>query len=113
MHLRYFRVRDEMFKRFRPIRRNSKVGIIVGIFKRLPHRKFILVGDSGEKDPEVYRFLAKRFPENVAAILIRNVAGKPLDEKRMRKLYSLPKPIDVRVFTQADEIADALSCITA
>lgn len=108
MHLRYFRVRDEMFKRFRPIRRHSKVGIIAGIFKLLPQRKFVLVGDSGEKDPEIYRFLAKRFPTQVAAILIRNVASKPLDNKRLQKLQSLPQPIDVRLFTQAAEISNAL-----
>jgi hypothetical protein len=44
----------------------------------------------------------------VAAILIRNVASKPLDMKRLQKLQSLPQPIDVRVFTQAAEISDAL-----
>lgn len=108
MHLRYFRVRDEMFKRFRPIRHNSKVGIIVGIFKRLPQRKFILVGDSGEKDPEIYRFLAKRYPDRVAAILIRNLTSKPLSEKRLRKLKSLASPTTVQLFTQATEIADAV-----
>jgi hypothetical protein len=106
MHLRYFRVRDEMFKRFRPIRRNTKVGIIVGIFKMLPQRKFVLVGDSGEKDTEIYRFLARRFPTQVSAILIRNLAESPLEGKRLRKLRSLPAEIDVRLFSDPQEIRD-------
>lgn len=109
MHLRYFRVRDEMFKRFRPIRHNSKVGIIVGILKRLPFRQFILVGDSGEKDPEIYRFLAKRFPEQVRAILIRNVPARPLQGKRLRKLSAIPDGTELRIFEHAHEIADVVA----
>ncbi len=108
MHLRYFRVRDEMFKRFRPLRRNVKVGIIVGIIKALPKRRFILVGDSGEKDPEIYRFLAKRFPRNVAAILIRNLKANPLVGKRATKLLTLPNTIDVKIFEQAEDISSVV-----
>ena len=108
MHLRYFRVHDEMFKRFRPIRRNSKVGIIVGILKRLPQRKFVLVGDSGEKDPEIYRFLARRFPHRIAAILIRNVKARPLDSKRLRKLRAMDPATQLRIFEHPAEIADIL-----
>ncbi|MFN3190335.1 MAG: phosphatidate phosphatase App1 family protein [Aureliella sp.] len=106
MHLRYFRVRDQMFKRFRLLRRNSKVAIIAGIFKRLPHRKFILVGDSGEKDPEIYRFLARRFPGSVSAILIRELKQRPFDRKRLTRLESLQgEYVDlVRVFQHPSEI---------
>ncbi len=112
MHLRYFRVRDEMFKRFRPIRRNSKVGIIMGIFKRLPQRQFILVGDSGEKDPEIYRFLAKRFPERVSAVLIRNLKSRPLNNKRLRKLRAMAGPTQLRIFEHSSEVADAVAKLT-
>lgn len=106
MHLRYFRVRDEMFKRFRPIRRNSKVGIIVGILKRLPQRKFLLVGDSGEKDPEIYRFLAKRFPDRISAVLIRNLKSHPLNSKRLRKLQAIGDRTLLKVFEDSEEIMD-------
>lgn len=109
MHLKYFRVRDEMFKRFRPIRRNSKVGIIAGIFKRLPQRRFVLVGDSGEKDPEIYRFLAHRFPDRVAAVLIRNLKARPLDSKRMRKLNSLTSGAELRIFEHSAEVSDVVA----
>ena len=108
MHLKYFRVRDEMFKRFRPIRRNSKVGIIAGIVKRLPERQFVLVGDSGEKDPEIYRFLAKRFPNQIRAILIRNLEVRPLDKRRLAKLQALPQRMILRVFSNTDEVQDVI-----
>lgn len=106
MHLRYFRVRDEMFKRFRPVRHHTKVGIIARILKCLPKRKFILVGDSGEKDPEIYRFLARRFPNRITAILIRNLTARPLESKRLRKLTSLPTATQVRIFEHTREIED-------
>jgi hypothetical protein len=115
MHLRYFNMRDQVLKRFRLLRQNSKVGIIAGIMKRLPERKFILVGDSGEKDPEIYRFLARRYPTSVAAILIREVAGRPFSEKRLERLRSLqnhPVP-HVQVFRRPEEIQDVLDHIHA
>lgn len=111
MHLRYFRVRDEMFKRFRPIRRNTKVGIIIGILKRLPLRKFMLVGDSGEKDPEIYRFLAKRFPDRISAVLIRNLQSHPLSNKRLRKLRAIGDQTQLRIFEHSEEIYDAAECV--
>lgn len=109
MHLRYFRMRDEMFKRWRPVRNNKKVGIIGAILKWLPQRQFILVGDSGERDPEVYRFLAKRFPNQVVAVLIRNLQSRPLDRRRIRKLESISKHCELRIYRNASEIADVAS----
>lgn len=108
MHLRYFRMRDEMLRRWRPVRNNKKVGIIASILKWLPQRQFILIGDSGEKDPEVYRFLAKRFPRQVVAILIRNLQSRPLDTRRIRKLGSVSKHCEVQVFHEAHQIADVV-----
>ncbi len=106
MHLRYFRMRDEMLKRFRPVRNNKKVGIIAAILRSLPERRYILIGDSGEKDPEIYRFLANRFPLQVVAILIRNLETRPLDAKRTRKLYSVSDRCEVQIYREATQIAD-------
>lgn len=109
MHLKYFRLREEMFKRFRPLRRNNKVAIIAGILKCLPTRKFILIGDSGEKDPEIYRFLARRFPDQIRAIAIRNLAARPLEGHRREKLDRVPSSTTVRLFVEPEEIEDLAS----
>ncbi|MRR35054.1 DUF2183 domain-containing protein [bacterium] len=45
------------------------------IMERFPERKFILVGDSGEKDPEVYDEIRKRYPGQVREIVIRDVVN--------------------------------------
>ncbi len=52
-----------------------KLGRIEKIFTAFPKMTFILVGDSGERDPEIYRTLRTRHPERVQAIVIRKVPG--------------------------------------
>lgn len=105
MHLRYFRIRDEMFRRWRPSRRRGKAAIIAGLIKRLPSRHFVLVGDSGERDPEIYRFLAKKFPDQVRAILIRQLVNKPLAPGRIDKLHAVPVNTLVHVFHDPSELS--------
>ena len=41
------------------------------ILQDVSQRRFLLVGDSGEHDPEIYGALARRFPQQVAGIFIR------------------------------------------
>lgn len=48
----------------------AQIGAIIGQF---PARRFILVGDSGEQDPEIYRAIRQRFPRQIEAIWIRDV----------------------------------------
>ncbi len=111
MHLRYFRIRDEMLKRWRPQRRKGKAGIIAGLMKKMPERKFLLVGDSGERDSEIYRFLARKFKHQVAAILIRQLDAKPLTARRIERVYDVPASVHVRLFRQPEDLADMASRI--
>jgi phosphatidate phosphatase APP1 len=43
------------------------------IFEAYPHLSFVLVGDSGQEDPVIYREVVKQFPGRVLAIYIRDV----------------------------------------
>jgi hypothetical protein len=56
----------------------QKIRQITNLMIHLPRRQFILVGDSGEKDPEVYRAIQKLFPQQVLEIYIRDVLGERL-----------------------------------
>ena len=51
----------------------QKLGQISKIIGHFPQRRFILVGDSGEHDPEVYREIRKRFPRQIEAVWIRDL----------------------------------------
>ncbi len=101
MHLKWFRLRDELFKRWSIIRRKSKAGVIRGIVKRLPQRQFVLVGDSGEKDPEMYAKIAAKHPKQIARICIRQIDANPLDPIRMSKLRRrYPSIVPIEIFEE-------------
>jgi len=59
--------------------------LIESILTLFPQRRFVLVGDSGEEDPEIYVRLAREHPRQVVAVMIRNVTGASLDDDRFRK----------------------------
>ncbi|HEX5704497.1 MAG TPA: phosphatase domain-containing protein [Pyrinomonadaceae bacterium] len=50
-----------------------KLSEITELMNRFPERKFILVGDSGEIDPEVYNEIRKKRPAQVQEIRIRDL----------------------------------------
>ena len=50
---------------------------IEDILNTYPSLKFILIGDSGEEDPEIYSAIVKRFPARIRAIYIRSVNQDP------------------------------------
>jgi phosphatidate phosphatase APP1 len=50
-----------------------KVDEITLLMKRFPRRQFILVGDSGEVDPEVYKRIRSERPDQVKEIRIRDL----------------------------------------
>jgi len=52
---------------------DHKVEEITKLMKRFPRRQFILIGDSGEVDPEVYKKIRSERPEQVKEIRIRDL----------------------------------------
>ncbi|RYO96580.1 hypothetical protein DL764_007441 [Monosporascus ibericus] len=57
---------------FEPVAERKK-GTLEKIMRDFPERKFLLVGDSGEADLEVYTELAVNYPGRIIAIFIRDV----------------------------------------
>jgi hypothetical protein len=57
------------------------------LFARYPKRRFILIGDSGENDPEIYAHAARRHPGRVEAIHIRDVTGEDRNAPRYRESF--------------------------
>jgi phosphatidate phosphatase APP1 len=46
-----------------------------------PNRDFILIGDSGQRDPALYSRLALEFPGRIEAIFIRKIRSRSFLEK--------------------------------
>jgi phosphatidate phosphatase APP1 len=57
---------------------DQKVRQITHLMMQHPQRDFILVGDSGERDPEVYRAIQRLFSKQIRRILIRDVLAERL-----------------------------------
>ncbi len=64
----------------------QKQNEILNILKTYPDLNFILIGDSGEKDADIYIELAETFPDRILAIYLRNVRHKKKME-RVRQLF--------------------------
>ena len=59
-----------------------KLGCIRPILDLYPKLNFILIGDSGEKDPEIYRQIVAEYPGRILAIYIRKIdVGAHRDEQ--------------------------------
>ena len=107
LNLKSVRLRDEtLFDLFKK-GTETKPLQIEPILERYPGRKFILVGDSGEQDPEVYGDIARRYPGSIRRILIRNLdGGKPGDERYREAFRDLPAA-SWQLFDDARELSAA------
>lgn len=104
-HLRAFKLSDHMLRRLFLGRRPAKAMVIKQIMQRFPERKFVLVGDSGEHDPEIYGTLARRFPNQVAAILVRRVPGQQLNMARFERAFRRIPTTSWQLFEDPGEVA--------
>lgn len=63
---------------------DQKISQISVLFERFPERQFILIGDSGERDPEVYREIQRLYPDQVKDVIIRDVINaRELNPERL------------------------------
>lgn len=66
--------------------KDHKAAAIEDILTTYPALRFILIGDSGEQDPEIYTAILSRFPERVRVIYIRSVDRSPTRLKAIETL---------------------------
>jgi phosphatidate phosphatase APP1 len=59
-----------------------KLAAIEGLLEAYPSLQVVLVGDSGERDPEIYRQVVLRHPGRVLAVYVRDVAPERHDAVR-------------------------------
>lgn len=74
---------------------DQKYRQITTIMGHFPEREFILIGDSGEKDPELYRAIRDRHPEQIRLIIIRDTGGElKSNPERLAGLAVIPADPD-------------------
>ena len=72
------------------MKKSHKREAIEAVLATYPKLKFILIGDSGEDDPEIYAAVVHRFPQRIRAIYIRAVSE---DRPRIAAIEALIKEV--------------------
>jgi phosphatidate phosphatase APP1 len=73
--------------------RPHKLLQITTIMERFADRTFVLIGDSGEQDPEIYRDVQARFGSRVREVIIRDVTNaRTLDPIRLSGMTIVEAP---------------------
>ena len=75
-----------------------KVQSLRRLAHEFPEMQWILIGDDGQRDPDIYNGFAVRYPQNVAAIMIRNLtvgetvlaSGRVWGDKRAQQMTQSP-----------------------
>jgi phosphatidate phosphatase APP1 len=108
LHFRPVRLTDRTVAAMFKSPREHKLKTIGGLMREFPRRRFILVGDSGEEDPEVYGEIARAYPEAVVRILIRNVTSENRSANRFAEAFRQVPPARWEVFERPEEIVGAI-----
>jgi hypothetical protein len=104
LSLKVVRLKDtSIFDLFKP-GLETKPPQIEAIMARYPKRRFVLIGDSGEQDPEVYAAMARRYPDRIDRILIRNVTAARAGDARFTAVFAGIDPGRWQLFDNPEEI---------
>ena len=77
---------------------------ILNLLKTYPNLPFILIGDSGEHDPDIYMEIAEEFPDRILAIYLRSVKHK----KKMLRVKSLVDNYKTTMVLMVESSAQAM-----
>jgi phosphatidate phosphatase APP1 len=78
---------------------------ILNILKTYPEKSFILIGDSGEKDADIYLQVARQQPGRILAIYLRSVRHRK-KMQRVRRLIGEEQTVPVVLVDHSDEVLE-------
>jgi phosphatidate phosphatase APP1 len=80
------------------IRENThdyKLARITMLLELYPQLDFVLIGDSGQEDPEIYADVISKTPDRIAAVYIRDVTNEAVRDDAVRRLLRTLEAHDV------------------
>lgn len=83
-----------------------KLAMIRKVMDVNPQLPFVLIGDSGQQDPEIYAQVVREHPNRIRAIYIRDVSDDRRDEA-VRELIRTAETYSVPMLLVADTVAAA------
>lgn len=106
-HLKRFRIRDTARKLRMARQVPHKRATIAPILDAFPQRKFLLVGDSGEQDPEIYGQFLRERPEQIAGVFIRGIRGECRKDAKLLRAFEGTDPARWNVYADGLAVRDA------
>jgi phosphatidate phosphatase APP1 len=86
---------------------NHKLDLVRDMLSVYHDRPFVLIGDSGQHDPEIYTQIIKEHPGRVEAVYIRNVSNDPAREDAIERLAEQVAEVGSSLLLAADTYAMA------
>jgi phosphatidate phosphatase APP1 len=83
-------------------RDSHKKSNIKMILQSFPHLPFVLIGDSSERDPEIYTDVVKEWPSRIHVIYIRSVDRRPSRLAAIDKLIEEVRPTGCQLVLAPD-----------
>lgn len=113
IHLKRFRIRDSARKIRRSPQKTYKRSAIEPILDAFPKRQFVLIGDSGEQDPEIYAGLMRERPDQIAGVFIRAVREETRYTERLREAFSGLESTGWTVYREPSEIQEQVAALVS
>lgn len=85
LFLKDFGIDEDKF--IRSGHRSHKIDYVRTLLGTYPDRSFVLIGDSGQEDAEIYARVVREHPGRVLAVYIRDVSGD-LRDRKVRQIAS-------------------------
>ena len=103
-HLKTVRLKDRSLFNLFKSGIKTKPPQIKEILNHFPQRDFILVGDSGEHDPEAYGLIARQYQTQIKHIYIREVPGANNTQHRFQEAFRDIPPQTWTTFSDAQKL---------
>ena len=112
-HLKRFRFREAAKKLRKSPQKAYKRTAIEPILLAFPQRRVVLIGDSGEQDPDIYGCFLREFPDQIIGVFIRAVRGETRDAERIQTAFEGTDPAKWSLYVDPDEIRSEVSRLVA
>jgi phosphoserine phosphatase len=86
-----------------------KTAVIKRLLKQFPQRSFVMIGDSGQHDPEIYAAAARAHPQQVIGVFIRKVNGD--QEQRFAEAFEGVDVSKWQAFDHYEEIEERVAAL--
>ncbi len=84
---------------------SHKLENIRRVLDTYPHLPFILIGDDGEQDPQIYRQVVSEYPERIRVIYIRKVRENTVNDEEMNLIREVRESGSQIIFAPDSEFA--------